>query len=279
VATSQLPDRVACYRHVDHLTGVHCTRCGRPICPDCMVVAPVGHLCPSCATEDLEAVGPSRLSRPSPLRRVRATPVVIGLIVVNAIAFALTDTHGAWEIDYAQVPAFVAQGQWYRLLTAAFVHVDLAHLLFNMAALLIMGPPVEEALGPPRFLALYLLAGLGGFVCSFLFGPVLGASVGASGAIFGIFGAWFSLARARRADTAAIVLLIAILLAYSFYDASIDWRAHVGGLATGVAVGAALAWAARRPTRRRFAYQAACAAGLLALFAVLVLIRSTQIQT
>jgi len=120
---------------------------------------------------------------------------------------------------------------------------------------------VEAALGRRRFVVLYLLAALGGSVCSYLFGPVLVASVGASGAILGVIGAWFSLARAQRSDTAAIALLIAFLLAYSFYDSSIDWRAHVGGLATGVAVGAAYAWSARRRPRARPASEATGSVG------------------
>jgi membrane associated rhomboid family serine protease len=278
MATSQLPERVACYRHADHLTGVHCTRCGRPICADCMVAAPGGHYCPPCATEDAGTTGATSRIRWSPRTRMgRITPVVATLIVANFVVFALTSWHRAWEFDYAQVPALVARGQVYRLLTATFVHENLVHVLFNMVALFVMGPPVEAALGRNRFLVLYLLAALGGSVCSFFFGPTLVASVGASGAIVGVIGAWFSLARAQRSDTAAIALLIAFLLAYSFYDTSIDWRAHVGGLATGVAVGAAYAWAARRPPRVRLACDAASVVALLVLFAVLVVFRSAQI--
>ncbi len=175
------------------------------------------------------------------------TPGVAALIVVNLVVFALTSRHPAWEFDYAQIPQLVAQGQVFRLLTATFVHENVVHVGFNMAALFVLGPPVEAALGRSRFLILYLLAALGGSVTSYVFGPVMVASVGASGAILGVIGAWFSLARAQRSDTAAIALLIAFLLAYSFYDSSIDWQAHVGGLATGLAVGAAYAWTARRP--------------------------------
>jgi membrane associated rhomboid family serine protease len=277
MATSQLPDRVACYRHADQLTGVHCTRCGRPICPDCMAATPVGHHCPTCVAESAGAPGVAR-SRISPAGwRSRATPVVLALIVLNAVAFLLTSLHPVWKIDYAQIPAAVAHGQAYRLLTAAFVHENFTHLLFNMASLFIMGPVVEEALGTRRFLSLYLLAALGGSVCSFLFGPVFVAGVGASGAIFGIFGAWFSLARANRSETGAIMLLIAVLLAYSFYDTAIDWRAHVGGLVTGVIAGATYAWAVRRPVRVKLLSEAAVALVLLVLFAVLVQVRAAQL--
>ncbi len=280
MATSQLPDRVACYRHSDHLTGVHCTRCGRPICPDCMAPAPVGHHCPTCVHEDSKGgAGARRVRRPGGAAGTRAvggtraaagrrlTPVVATLVALNVVAFILTSSHPLWKFDYAQLPVLVAHGQAYRLLTATFIHENLTHILFNMAALVIMGPTIEEALGRNRFLALYLLAGLGGSVLSFLFGPVHVFGLGASGAIFGIFGAWFSLARAQRADTGVIVFLIALNLAYSFWDPAIDWRAHVGGLVTGLALGALFAWAARRPARFRVAYEAAALLGTLALFA------------
>jgi membrane associated rhomboid family serine protease len=270
MATS-LPDRVACYRHDDHLTTVHCTRCGRPICPECisLTAAAGSPQCPSCAFEAPRTIRARRWGQ--------VTPVVATLVVVNFAVFAATSSHRAWEFDYAQIPQLVAQGQVYRLLTATFVHENLVHVVFNMVALFVVGPPVEAALGRYRFLVVYLLAALGGSVCSYLFGPVLVAGVGASGAILGVIGAWFALARAQRADTAAVALLIALLLAYSFYDTSIDWRAHVGGLATGVAVGAAFAWSARRRSGTRVRYDAAMAVALLLLFAVLVVVRSSQI--
>ncbi|MDQ1428209.1 MAG: hypothetical protein QOK39_1685 [Acidimicrobiaceae bacterium] len=205
------------------------------------------------------------------------TPVVAALAVVNIAVFALTATHPGWEFDYAQIPAAVAHGQSYRLLTAAFIHENITHLVFNMVALLIMGPPIEQALGRGRFLVLYVLSALGGSVFSFLLGPVNVAGVGASGAIFGIFGAWFSLTRASRSDTGVIVLLITFLLAYSFYDTAIDWRAHVGGLLTGAVVGAAYALAARRPRRARVALEALVVVVVLGLLCTFVLFRSARI--
>ena len=178
---------------------------------------------------------------------------------------------------FAQTPYLEAHGQAYRLLTAAFVHENLTHLVFNMAALVVMGPPVEEAFGAKRFIAFYLLAALGGSVLSFLIGPVYEAGIGASGAIFGVFGAWFSLARAQRSHTGAIVLLIGIVLAYSFYEPNIDWRAHVGGLATGVVLGAAFAFTATRPPRARLALEAATVVATLGVFWALVAFRSAQL--
>ena len=274
MVTSSLPDRVACYRHADHLTGAHCTRCGRPICGDCMIPAPVGHHCPTCVRESPQApaVAPARREGPLSL-----TPVVAVLIAANVAVFLLTRAHPTWQIDYAQIPSEVARGQLYRLFTAAFLHESVTHLLFNMVSLLAVGPPVERAMGRGRFLVLYLLAAVGGSVCAYVFGPPLVIGVGASGAIFGIFGAWFSLARAWRADTAVIVLLIGILLAYSFYDPRIDWRAHVGGLVTGVAVGAVMAAAARWPRPVRWFTEAAFVLASTSLLWTLVVLRSAQL--
>ena len=283
MATYQLPDRVACYRHPDHLTDLHCPRCGRPVCFDCLPEGPATDAshCPTCSTEVREPPATEgRRSRPRPLgwfALPRLTPVVAALIAANAGLFVLTSLHRQWEFDLAQIPPAVADGQVYRLLTAAFVHVNLAHLLFNMAALYAAGPAVEEALGHRRFLVLYLLAALGGSVFSFVVGPVFVAGLGASGAIFGVFGAWFSLARAQRSETAVIVFLIAVMLAYSLYDPGIDWRAHVGGLVTGLVVAAVYARGARRPAAERMLYEAAAAVAVLGLSLALVLLRATQI--
>lgn len=283
MATYQLPDRVACYRHSEHLTDLHCPRCGRPVCLDCLPEGPATEAsqCPACATEVRDpqpSDGSGRRPRPVGwLALPRLTPVVAALIVANAALFALTTLQRQWEFDLAQIPPAVAHGQVYRLLTSAFVHVNLAHLLFNMAALYAAGPAVEESLGHRRFLVLYLLSALGGSVFSFVVGPVFVAGLGASGAIFGVFGAWFSLARAQRSETAVIVFLIAVMLAYSFYDPGIDWRAHVGGLLTGVTVAAVYAWGARRPAAVRVLYEAGVAVAVLGLSTALVLVRATQI--
>jgi membrane associated rhomboid family serine protease len=275
MATSPLPDLVGCYRHADHLTGAHCTRCGRPICDGCMIVAPVGHHCPICVEE--ASLGGVR-ARQAPERLPRRVITVVGaLVAINVAVFLLTSIHRTWEFDYAQIPAAVAHGEAYRLLTAAFIHENLTHLVFNMASLLAMGPPVERAIGRQRFLVLYMVAALGGSVCSFLLGPVFVAGVGASGAILGIFGAWFSLTRASRSDTGVVMMLIAVLLAYSFYDTTIDWRAHVGGLVVGAAIGAAYAYAARRPARVRVALETGAVVALLGLLGALVVFRAAQL--
>lgn len=174
------------------------------------------------------------------LGQSRLSPVVIGLIVVNvAVYLATSGNRGSVDARFGVVPLFVHQGQWYRLLTGAFLHLDIQHIAFNMLALAIIGSPVEALLGPVRFLVAYLLAGIGGSVASYLFGSPIVDAVGASGAIFGCFGAYFVMARRRHWDLRTVTVLIVINLVFSFADPGVDWLGHLGGLV----VGALIAWA------------------------------------
>ncbi|MHB2022930.1 MAG: rhomboid family intramembrane serine protease [Mycobacteriales bacterium] len=186
-------------------------------------------------------------------------PVTWGLVAVNVAIFLITavggtdlglslsgaaDTSPLYR-QFELVPYLVAQGGYYRLISAMFLHYGLLHILFNMWALAYIGPSLESSLGRTRFAALYLLAGLGGSVATYSFGPVFEASAGASGAIFGLFGAYFIFARHQRRDTRVIIALIVINLILSFSVPGIDFRAHLGGLATGAVVGVVLAYAPR----------------------------------
>jgi membrane associated rhomboid family serine protease len=243
-----------------------------------MVQAPVGHHCPTCVKEDNQGVPQPRQVRWMQPGQTRMTPVVTALIALNVIIFLITSSRPDVEVHYAQIPSRIAAGQYYRLITAAFLHANFYHILFNMLALLIIGPPIEAAIGRVRFLALYLLAALGGSVCSYLFSPVNIAGVGASGAIFGLFGAYFVLARARRAETGGIVALIAVNLVFSFVDSTIDWRAHVGGLITGFTIGAMLTLAERRPPAQRLAIEIATFGVVTAVLISLIHLRTDQLH-
>jgi len=230
-----------CYAHPDRLAGSVCRRCNRPICPDCMHDAPVGWQCTGCLKQGAR-ISPSVRWRPSQAGRLgntRVTPVVAAIIAINVVVFVWEETNLDHNIErFGLWPNGVHYlHQWYRLMTAAFLHASFEHILFNMITLAIVGPPVEAELGRVRFGALYLTAALGGSVCSYLISPVNDVGVGASGAIFGIMGAYFVLARRNRWDTSTILGLIVINLVISFADTSIDWRAHIGGLITGAAVG------------------------------------------
>ncbi len=169
----------------------------------------------------------------------------------------------------------VAEGQWYRLLTAAFLHGGLFHLLTNMFALITVGPQLEAVLGRSRFLALYVLSALGGSTLSFLVSTPGQLGVGASGAIFGLFGAFYVVVRRLGGDANQVLLLLGINLVITFAVPIIDWRAHIGGLVTGTVLAVAFAYA---PRRSRTAVQAGACLAVLAVIVVAVLVRTAQLQ-
>jgi membrane associated rhomboid family serine protease len=164
----------------------------------------------------------------------------LGLFLIALGSPNLADNSAAW-------PAVMQDGgQWYRLFTSFFVTNNWLDVALNMYCLLIIGRLIEPALGPWRYLTLYMLAGLGGSVAYYLLAnPLIGAA-GASGAIFGLFGGYFVLARRARQNTQSIVTLIAINLVFSFIVPDIAWQAHVGGLVIGLAVAAGFALARGR---------------------------------
>jgi membrane associated rhomboid family serine protease len=178
----------------------------------------------------------------------------------------------------------VAAGQWYRLITSAFLPpatglggLGFLDILFNMWALIVVGPALERLLGRVRFLAVYLLSAIGGGVAFFLIGPSNVLALGASGAIFGLFGAWFVAARKLRLDVRGILVIIAINLAFSFfYRSTIAWQDHVGGLIVGVITAAAFAYA---PRKNKAAIQVAAAVAVLAVMVVLVIVRNHELTS
>jgi membrane associated rhomboid family serine protease len=184
------------------------------------------------------------------------------LIAINVVVFIATSATGMNPITgsgtstlfnhLALNPAAVGAGQWYRLFTAAFLHFEIFHIGFNMYALYVCGLPLEAALGRLRFSTLYLLSGLGGSVLSVALGPLGETAAGASGAIFGLFGALYIVARQRNWATNSIAVVIVLNLVFTFAVSNIDWRAHVGGLVTGVVVGLVFAHAPQGPMRNRF---------------------------
>jgi membrane associated rhomboid family serine protease len=178
----------------------------------------------------------------------------------------------------------VAAGEWYRLITSAFVvpgaglnGLGLMDILFNMWALVVVGPALEAHLGRVRFLAVYLVSAVGGGVMYYYLVPPYSAAAGASGAIFGLFGAWFVVSRRLRLDTRGIVFLIAINLALGFFFHSfIAWQDHIGGLLTGVLLTAAYAYA---PRKNRAVIQVAATVAVAALIVVAVVIRTHQLTS
>jgi membrane associated rhomboid family serine protease len=270
-------EATTCYRHPDREAHVRCTRCNRRICPDCMIDASVGFQCPECVREGNTGVRRARTSFGGSLsdNPGYVTKVLIGLnVAVYVVQQASTSFTERFDLIGAFPPppnvAFegVADGQYYRLLTAAFMHGGLLHIAFNMYALFLFGPPLEAALGRARFTTLYLVSALGGSAASYAFSLPNQPSLGASGAVFGLLGAFFVVNRRMGRDNSGLFVLVAINLAIAFVPhTNIDWRAHVGGLLTGAMVAAVLAYA---PRQRRTAIQAAgTVAVLLAVVALI----------
>ena len=176
----------------------------------------------------------------------------MALIAINVVLFLAASASSRLTFDSYIIPLFMAHfGQSYRLFSSFFVTNNLLDVALNMWCLFIIGRLVEPIMGKWRFVGLYLLSGLGGSVAYYLFGTVNGPAAGASGAIFGLFGAYFILARRAAANTSSIVALIAINLVFSFTIPNIAWQAHIGGLITGLVVAAGLGLARHSRPRQR----------------------------
>ncbi|HET7417875.1 MAG TPA: rhomboid family intramembrane serine protease [Solirubrobacterales bacterium] len=230
-----------CYRHPDRETRVSCSSCGRPICPDCMTPTPVGMRCPECASQKTRVVR-NPTGTPSGFE---ATPATYVLIAINVIVFLIEIAQGAggfydvgtsrFVADFALFGPSVAEGEWYRLVTSGFLHATIIHIGFNMFLLLVLGRLLEPALGTPRFLVLYFASLLAGSFGALVVEPNA-LTLGASGAVFGLAGATFVLARGRGMDALAgeIGFLILFNLAFSFISPRISVGGHIGGLIGGI---------------------------------------------
>ena len=256
-----------CYRHPDRTTYVQCTRCHRYICPECMRDAAVGHQCVECVGAGATTVRAARTTRTTPL-------VTYALIAMNVALFVAQMASRRLEAALTMWSPAVADGEWYRLITSAFLHNGITHILFNMFALFVVGPPLEIWLGRLRFSALYLLSTLGGSVLIYLFSPLNAATVGASGAVFGLFAATFVVGKKVNVDIRWVVIMIVINLVITFTVPSISWQGHLGGLATGGVVALAYAYA---PRESRIPVQAGATIGILVLFVALIWWRTSEL--
>ncbi len=264
-----------CYRHADRETHIRCSRCDKPICPDCMVSAAVGFQCPDCVAEGAKTQRPVKTVFGGSVHR-RQDIVTTVLVASCVVTFALQVAIPSFTSMFWMRGINVAAGQWYRLITSGFLHISVVHILFNMWALWVVGRPLEALLGRTRFTALYFVSLLGGSTASYLFGDPLTPSLGASGAIFGLFGGMLVVARRMRWNLGGLVAIVAINLALPFFMANVDWHAHVGGLVAGTATTAAMAFTPQ--SWRVWASVGVCAV-LVAVCAVLVGVRTQQIRT
>lgn len=230
-----------CYRHPDRETRVSCSNCGKPICPECMTPTPVGMRCPECSRQRTKVVvnptgTPGQFSAFPVTMALVAINVIVYLVEVTAGSGGLENPSGRIVVDYGLYGPFVNEGEWYRLVTSGFLHASLfPHLFFNMLLLFLLGRLLEPTLGSVRFLGIYLASLLAGSFGALILDPNT-LSLGASGAVFGIFGAGFVLARRRGLDALAgqIGFLIVINLVFTLADPGISVGAHLGGLVGGL---------------------------------------------
>ncbi|MBX3091095.1 MAG: rhomboid family intramembrane serine protease [Cryobacterium sp.] len=224
-----------CYRHPKRQSFVLCQRCGRTICAECQTPAAVGFHCPECMRESRQSAPKTKPAIVTALRTTSSTPVVtyslIGICILVYIAQLVTNGAVTNALFYHPV---LTESQPWRMITSLFVHSpgSVLHILFNMFSLFVIGPILEIAIGRWRFLALYFLSGLGGSVAVLLMAPTTGV-LGASGAIFGLLGAFFVIQRSLGGKNTQIIIVIAINLALGFIIPNVAWQAHVGGLIVG----------------------------------------------
>ncbi|MGW6569150.1 rhomboid family intramembrane serine protease [Streptomyces sp. NPDC054975] len=265
-----------CYRHPDVETGIRCTRCDKPICPQCMVSASVGFQCPDCVRGGSGTGHAPDANQPRTLAGGRVASdgrlVTKILIAINLALFIAVQVAGDRVVDelsligYAFSPPLgevvgVADGEWYRLLTSTFLHQEVAHFVFNMLGLWVIGGIVEPELGRIRFAALCLLSGLSGSALAYAVAAPNQASLGASGVVFGLIGAWAVLTRRQRYDMRPVALFVALSLLLTFTRPGISWEAHIGGLVGGALVAYGLLHAPK--ARRNVVQYGACGLVLL----------------
>ncbi|GAB3994460.1 rhomboid family intramembrane serine protease [Nocardioides marmoraquaticus] len=271
-----------CYRHPDRETYIRCQRCDRPICPDCMQPASVGFQCPECVRDGarstrqgLTPYGGKRSGDP------RLTSFV--LIALNVAVFVAVYLTGRGRSSLVDLLALLPQsavrigpggpvevqgvsgGAVWQLVTSGFTHVALLHIAFNMLALYFLGPTLESVLGRARFLAVYLVSLLGGSAAVMWLAAPNGQTIGASGAIFGLFGALLVVALKVRGQVQQILVWLGLNLVITFAVPGISWQGHLGGLVTGAAIAAAIVYA---PKQRRALVQWGAVALVLAVVLV-----------
>ncbi|MFD8881917.1 rhomboid family intramembrane serine protease [Streptomyces erythrochromogenes] len=288
--TDRLP---GCYRHPDRDTGISCTRCERPICPECMISASVGFQCPECVRE---GSGTGHRPAANAPRTIAGgvvaddphlvTKILIGInvavflagLAAPAIVIQL-ELLGRY-VEYFGAPVEgVSTGQFHRLLTSVFLHVEWWHIIGNMIGLWVIGGPLEAALGRARYLAVYLLSGLGGSVLVYLLTEPNTPTLGASGAVFGLLGATVVLARRLRYEMRPVIVMVVLMLVLTFVPfggtLNVSWQAHVGGLITGALVG--LGMLTPTAARHRALVQWGTCAVVFLLAAALIMLRTAEL--
>ncbi|MFE6921296.1 rhomboid family intramembrane serine protease [Nocardia sp. NPDC057663] len=285
------PPTPTCVRHPDRPTGLACTRCGRPACPECLRPASVGQHCVDCVRQGQREVRQVRTVGGGRAGAGAVPSVTYGLIAVNVLVYVITAAQAGSAMnnyrgsalfrEFVLVPLLVADGEWWRLLGSGFLHYGAIHLLVNMFALYVVGRDLEQVLGRVRFACVYLVSLLGGSAAVMALSDTIVATAGASGAVYGLFGAvTVTLIRLRQSPTPMLVVIgINVLISFSLPGISL-WG-HLGGLAAGTLATLGIlfvpGWllarrpeAARTPEAARRIGWAALAAVAVACLAVIV---------
>ncbi|MBL7489896.1 rhomboid family intramembrane serine protease [Frankia sp. AgB1.9] len=269
-----------CYRHPDRDAFVSCQRCGRPICPDCMRPAAVGFHCPEEAAAARTPASPTQFGgRADRDSSGLITKILIGICLVAYVLEGVPGLTGTshvnqFTLDYSLIGVDIAQKhEYWRLVTAAFLHGSVLHIAFNMYALFLLGTQLEAILGRVRYLALFFACAIGGNTLSYVIHDEKAFSYGASTAIFGFFAAYYLIARRLRVNTNQILIVVGINLLITFSISGIDKWGHIGGLATGVVLGLLYAYV----PARRVAIQALGTAAVLAILIVAAVLNTQSL--
>jgi membrane associated rhomboid family serine protease len=238
-----------CYRHPSNEAYVRCQRCERFICPQCQVGAPVGFLCPEDAGQTAAAALAGVRSSATATARLTArkisgsaTPVTWALIAINVVIWGMqllvpkvTDYLVFWPVATLSEP--------WRLITSGFAHdpSSFLHIAFNMYSLFVLGRVLEPLIGSVRFIALYLISLFAGSFAFLALSELNAYELGASGAIFGLMGAYFVILRAMGGQLGQVAGIIAINLVFGFLMPNVAWQSHIGGLVAGIVVAAIFA--------------------------------------
>ena len=224
-----------CMNHPNSETNVRCSRCENYICTNCMRSASIGYQCPSCASDSIPVI--TGINRNRFIPNQKNTPVTKFLSISLIAIFLLQELTGTLLVkSFALFAPLVTSGEWWRLITAGFLHGSILHLIFNVYILWVIGSQLESIVRNIKFIIIYFVSLLGGSLASYLFSPFGSYSIGASGAIFGLMGAMLVVGRKRNLDISQITTLVAINVVIGFVLSGIDWRAHLGGLAAGAVI-------------------------------------------
>ena len=274
-------EQPGCFRHPDRPTGLRCTRCERPACPDCLREASVGYHCLDCVSEGQRGMRRQRTIAGAALSNTAI--VVPALIVANVLLYLATaiqagsgtQNNASALFDVLSLsPLTVASGQWWSLITSGFLHMGLAHLAMNMIALWVIGRDLELLLGRVRFASVYALSLLGGSTAVFLFGDMGTPVAGASGAVYGLIGGIAVAAFRLKVSLRPVLTVIAINIALTLFIPGLSLLGHLGGLIAGAIATAALVYA---PRARQVRWQAGALLGLLCLLVVMLVTRDAQL--